>query len=110
MRAQADAEATFDALVLRTVGKAGSPQGARLLAQAVAEELVDFVEQEQAGIPIPPAARIELRIVQDAFPGVQVEPDETRAAFVALAAAILSAAAGLGLTLALPRRQVGSSP
>ena len=105
VRERSRAEATFDALVMRTVGRAGTREEAQAIAQAVAEVLVGFVDQEQAALPIDPADRVQLRIVEGAFPGARVEPEGARALFVALATGVLVLAVVFVTSMALLQRR-----
>ena len=95
-----------NSLILLPHARAGNPQRARLIAQATAETLSRYVQDEQASTGLDPAARLSLRIVQNAGPGVKVSPVARRArqvAAVAAAGGVLLAYVGLQLRSA--RRQ-----
>jgi hypothetical protein len=90
---------------LLTIARAGTPQLAQKIAQATADTLSQYVQDEQAATGLPPAERLSLRIVQNAGPGNQVSPVPSRARQVAA----VSAAAGMllayvGLQLRSARR------
>ena len=52
---------------------------AQRMAQALAEELEDYVVAEQEDAGLPPAAQIQLRVIEDAHAGVKVAPKQERA-------------------------------
>ena len=95
-----------NSLTLLPIARATSPQRAQKIAQATADTLSQYVQDEQAATGLPPAERLSLRIVQNAGPGSKVSPVPARArqvAAVAAAAGMLLAYVGLQLRSA--RRQ-----
>jgi hypothetical protein len=80
-------------IVLRARGT--SPDGARQLAMAVGQSLIDYVKNEQANITLAdPQLRLSLKVVGKAYPGYRVSPNHRReltsAAVVGLIALALS--------------------
>jgi hypothetical protein len=95
-----------NSLTLAPVARSTTPEKARTIAQATAETLSKYVRDEQAATGLEPAARLTLRIVQDAGLGGKVSPSSRRARQVAAvsgAAGVLLAYVGLQLRSA--RRQ-----
>jgi hypothetical protein len=95
-----------NSLTLLPIARANTPERAQKIAQATADALNQYVQDEQAATGLPPAERLVLRIVQNAGPGNKVSPVAQRARQVAL----VSAAAGMllayvGLQLRSARRR-----
>jgi hypothetical protein len=95
-----------NSLTLLPIARAANPQRAQKIAQATADTLTQYVQDEQAATGLDPAERLSLRIVQNAGPGAKVSPVPSRARQVAA----VSAAAGMllayvGLQLRSARRQ-----
>lgn len=95
-----------NSLILTPFARAGSPQRARDIAQATAETLSRYVQEEQAATGLDPVQRISLRIVQNAPLGQKVSPVPRRALQVAAVAGAAGVLAGyVGLQLRSARRQ-----
>lgn len=95
-----------NSLTLLPIARASSPERAHKIAQATADALTQYVQDEQAATGLPPTERLSLRIVQNAGAGHKVSPVSSRArqvAAVAAAAGMLLAYVGLQLRSA--RRQ-----
>jgi capsular polysaccharide biosynthesis protein len=93
-------------LTINALAQSGDPVKAQRIAQATAEALSEYVQQEQAATGLPPVERISVRVVQPAGIGTKVSPVSRRAlqvAAVAGAAGVLIAYVGLQLRSA--RRQ-----
>jgi hypothetical protein len=94
-----------NSLTLLPIARTGNPQRAQKIAQATADALTQYVQDEQAATGLDPAERLTLRIVQNAGPGNKVSPEPQRARQVAA----VSAAGGMllayvGLQLRSARR------
>jgi hypothetical protein len=90
------------------IARASSPERAQKIAQATADTLTQYVQDEQAATGLPPAERLVLRIVQNAGVGIKVSPVTQRArqvAAVSAAAGLLLAYVGLQLRSARRRPQ-----
>ena len=95
-----------NSLTLLPFARADSPERAQLIAQATADTLSKYVEDEQAATGLPPAQRISLRIVQDAPVGAKVSPVPRRARQVAAVTGAAGVLLGyVGLQLRSARRQ-----
>lgn len=95
-----------NSLTMTPIARADSPRKAQQIAQATADTLAQYVQDEQAATGLAPAERLSLRIVQRAGLGVKVSPVSRRArqvAAVAFAGGVLLAYVGLQLRSA--RRQ-----
>jgi capsular polysaccharide biosynthesis protein len=87
-------------LTINPFAESDNPLKAQKIAQATAEALSEYVQQEQAATGLPPVERISLRVVQNAGVGGKVSPVPRRAvqvAAVAGAAGVLIAYVGLQL-------------
>jgi hypothetical protein len=96
-----------NSLTLLPIARADSSERAQKIAQATADTLSQYVQDEQAATGLAPQERLTLRIVQNAGAGVKVSPVATRArqvAGVSAAAGVLIAYVGLQLRSA--RRQL----
>ena len=94
-----------NSMTVLPIARAGNPQQAQKIAQATADALSKYVQDEQAATGLDPAERLTLRIVQNAGVGNKVSPVPQRARQVAA----VSAAAGMllayvGLQLRSARR------
>lgn len=78
-------------LMLTPIARTDDPRKAQKIAQATADALSQYVQDEQAATGLPPVERLSLRIVQDARYGGQVSPQSRRARQIAA----VSAAAGV---------------
>ena len=99
-----------NSLTMLPIARSDSPQRAQKIAQATAETLSQYVQDEQAATGLDPAQRLSLRIVQNAGPGSKVSPVPRRArqvAAVAAAAGVLLAYVGLQLRSARRAPQPG---
>ena len=97
-----------NSLTLLPIARASTPARAQKIAQATADTLSKYVQDEQAATGLEPAKRLTLRIVQNAGPGNKVSPVPQRArqvAAVAAAAGMLLAYVGLQLRSARRSRQ-----
>jgi capsular polysaccharide biosynthesis protein len=74
---------TPESLVMVSVGTAGTAQKAQSVAQAMADELGNYVKQEHERNKVPPARRFTISVVDPAFPGAKVSPTVGRALAVA---------------------------
>jgi capsular polysaccharide biosynthesis protein len=78
---------TGPSLLMKPTASTTSPELSQKLADAMADELSTYATKEQTDDKIAPADQVQLRVVQQALPGVKVSPDSSRA---------LSAAAVVG--------------
>ncbi|HUR76474.1 MAG TPA: hypothetical protein VMZ22_00885 [Acidimicrobiales bacterium] len=95
-----------NSLTLTPIARANNSGKAQKIAQATADTLSRYVQDEQAATGLGPAERLSLRIVQNAGLGAKVSPVPRRArqvAAVAAAAGVLIAYVGLQLRSA-PRQ------
>ena len=74
-------------LTLVVVARTHDPKKAQEIANAMGDELVVYIDAEQAAAKIPPADRIIFKVISRAPPGRLVEPTKNRA---------LTVAAGIG--------------
>ncbi|MGH2795021.1 MAG: hypothetical protein ACRDKG_12040 [Actinomycetota bacterium] len=77
-------------LLLVVDARVGDPAQARVIANAVAEELVGLVKAEMEAAEIPPEDQIVLTVVAPAQPGTKFEPTRSRAVTTGTLAGILS--------------------
>jgi hypothetical protein len=93
-------------LLLYTQSVAATPAMAQRMAQAVAEELVNYVQAENSRFQLPPDLQYSFSIVSPALGASQIAPSHSRAEMVAgaLAAAALIIAY-VTLQLVAPRRE-----
>ncbi len=93
-------------LTLHPIARAANAERAQKIAQATAETLSRYVQEEQAGTGLDPAQRLSLRIVQNAPLGTKVSPAATRARQVAASAGAGGVLLGyVGLQLRSARRR-----
>lgn len=71
-------------LVLTVSGQAGNRARASQLADAVANSISAYADQEQQQLNVPPAARYRLTLVQPAPPAARITPTKTHAAKVGI--------------------------
>ncbi|HVZ78099.1 MAG TPA: hypothetical protein VG818_08990 [Gemmatimonadaceae bacterium] len=76
-----------NSLTLLPIARTSSPERAQKIAQATADALTKYVQDEQAATGLDPATRLSLRVIQNAGPGLKVSPVTQRARQVALVAA-----------------------
>jgi uncharacterized protein involved in exopolysaccharide biosynthesis len=94
-----------DSLILYTQATASSPGLAQRMAQAVADELVSYVQSENSRFQLPASLQYQFRVVNPATAATQVSPSHSRAETVAGAlAAVALIAAYVTLQLVAPRR------
>jgi hypothetical protein len=95
-----------NSLTLLPIARTNNPQRAQKIAQATADTLSQYVQDEQAATGLAAPERLSLRIVQNAGPGNKVSPVPQRARQVAgVAAAAGMLLAYVGLQLRSARRQ-----
>ena len=70
-------------LLLTPIARSDDPRKAQKIAQATADTVSQYVEDEQAATGLPPQQRLSLRIVQDARIGGKVSPVPRRARQIA---------------------------
>jgi capsular polysaccharide biosynthesis protein len=77
-------------LLMFTRGESGNRVRAQQVAQTMAQELVNYVEEEQRRVGLPAEQRIVLSVVTPAPPAQKTGPNESRAARVAALGGILT--------------------
>lgn len=70
---------TTDSLIMYPTAQAKSAKASRELCDALAAELIDFVDREQETVGIDPADRVVLRLVDAASDGVKLRPTSSDA-------------------------------
>lgn len=108
--ANIDVGITTDSLVMYVIATAGGRAEAQALAREVTDELIDYVERDQAGDGVGITDRVTLVVVDNPRLGFQIAPTGTDA----VAAAALAGAAGMafgyaGLQLATAGRRMRSA-
>lgn len=103
----AGAFAARESLILGTTGRSSNRAFAQQVAQAVAQELVTYVTQEQTAAGIPPNLRLRMRIVQAALGAGKVAPTKSHAAS---SAAVAGVAALVAVYVLLQLVTVGRRP
>lgn len=78
VRGSISASAADDSLLLFVSGTASEPEFAAQLAQATAEELVEYVDREQEDAGVDPQARFRFSVVEEASAARKVSPDRER--------------------------------
>jgi capsular polysaccharide biosynthesis protein len=97
----------LNTLTMLPIARTSNPQKAQKIAQATADVLSRYVDDEQAATGIAPAERLSLRIVQNAGVGHKVSPVPSRARQVAAVAAVGGMLlAYVGLQLRSARREM----
>jgi hypothetical protein len=94
-----------DSLILYTEATASSPEMAQRMAQGVADELVTYVQNENARFQLPANLQYSFSVVNPAAGATQVAPSHSRAEAVAGALATVALiGAYVTLQLVAPRR------
>lgn len=109
VRGRLSAEAQLTDLLVRVSGTDDTRAGARRTTEALAAELLAQVKAEQAATGAPPAAQVQLSVVQGAVAQEQIAPGRTRSLAAAVLQGLLAGALAAGVGLGLRRvRQPGT--
>ena len=73
-----------DSLIVGVASTTADAARSQRIAQALADEIQTYVEQEHARFNIPENQRFAFSLVEPAHPGVKVEPDRQRAMYAGL--------------------------
>lgn len=93
-------------LLMVSAATTNNPAKSQEIAQAVAEEIVDYVKQEHVRNNVPEAQRFTFTVVSPAYPGVKTSPTRSRALLVGAGAGfVVLVGAYVAIQLATARRR-----
>jgi capsular polysaccharide biosynthesis protein len=99
--------ADTDSLLLFIGATAGTSGDAQRIANALAQQLTTYVQEEQTGSRIAPRDQVSLRVVAPARSALQISPTQRQRSTAALGAGIAAIAVVLGIADVLRRRRRG---